>query len=53
LNSNKAAKINFKYFSESVKEQIFHWIKSDKREETRKNRIQRTILLAAQNKKPP
>ena len=52
LDSNRAAKSNFKIFSDSVKKQILYWIKSAKREETRKNRIEKIVLLAAENKKP-
>jgi uncharacterized protein YdeI (YjbR/CyaY-like superfamily) len=52
LGSNMAAKTNFETFSDSVKKQILYWIKSAKREATRKNRIEKTVKLAAQNEKP-
>jgi uncharacterized protein YdeI (YjbR/CyaY-like superfamily) len=52
LNSNNAAKNNFDKFGDSVKKQILYWIKSAKRETTRKDRIEKVVLLAAENKKP-
>jgi uncharacterized protein YdeI (YjbR/CyaY-like superfamily) len=52
LNSNNAAKNNFDKLGDSVKKQILYWIKSAKRETTRKDRIEKVVLLAAENKKP-
>ncbi len=52
LDSNVSAKNNFESFSDSIKKQILYWIKSAKRETTRKNRIEKAVMLAAENKKP-
>lgn len=52
LESNKAAKANFEIFGDSIKKQILYWIKSAKRETTRKNRIEKVVELAAENKNP-
>lgn len=52
LDSNKAAKINFEVFTDSVKKQILYWIKTAKRDTTRKNRIEKVVSLAAENKTP-
>lgn len=52
LDSNKAAKRNFDTFSESIKKQILYWIKTAKRHQTRKNRIEKTVKLAVKNKNP-
>jgi len=52
LDSNEAAKRNFETFTDSVKKQILYWIKSAKRETTRKNRIKKPVMLAALNEKP-
>lgn len=52
LDSNAPAKTNFENFSDLVKKQILYWIKSAKREDTRKNRIEVAVELAAENKKP-
>ncbi|MGZ7108239.1 MAG: YdeI/OmpD-associated family protein [Methanobacterium sp.] len=53
LNSNDIAKNNFEAFGASSKKQILYWIKSAKRDVTRKNRIEKTLELAARNEKPP
>lgn len=52
LDFNEAAKNNFELFGDSVKKQILYWIKSAKRETTRKNRIEKVVELAAENKNP-
>jgi uncharacterized protein YdeI (YjbR/CyaY-like superfamily) len=52
LDSNEAAKNNFETFNNSVKKQVLYWIKSAKRETTKKNRIKKTVKLAAKNEKP-
>jgi uncharacterized protein YdeI (YjbR/CyaY-like superfamily) len=52
LDSNETAKNNFEAFGNSIKKQILYWIKSAKREVTRKNRIDKTVALAAENKNP-
>ncbi|MGB9936266.1 MAG: YdeI/OmpD-associated family protein [Methanobacterium sp.] len=52
LDSNDTARTNFNAFNDSVKKQILYWIKTAKREDTRKNRIQKTVLRAADNKSP-
>ncbi|MGB9977740.1 YdeI/OmpD-associated family protein [Methanobacterium sp.] len=52
LNKNSSAKTNFETYSDSVKKQILFWIKSAKRPETRMKRIEKAVILAAENKKP-
>ena len=52
LTKNTSAKTNFETFSDSVKRQILFWIKSAKRSETRIKRIEKVVMLAAENKKP-
>ncbi|MBI5679351.1 MAG: YdeI/OmpD-associated family protein [Methanobacterium sp.] len=52
LNANELAKKHFEAFSDSVKKQILYWIKTAKRPQTRKNRIEKTVILAAENKTP-
>ncbi|HML05119.1 MAG TPA: YdeI/OmpD-associated family protein [Methanobacterium sp.] len=52
LDFNESVKTNFEAYSISVKKQILYWIKSAKREATRKNRIEKVVELAAENKKP-
>ncbi len=52
LDSNVIAKNNFEAFGDSSKKQILYWIKTAKREITRKNRIEKVVILAAENKKP-
>ena len=52
FNTNMKAKINFDEFTKSNKKQILYWIKSAKREGTRRNRIEKTVKLAAENKMP-
>lgn len=52
LASNVTAENNFEAFSDSIKKQILYWIKSAKRKVTRKNRIEKIVVLAAENEKP-
>lgn len=52
LDSNDAAQNNFLKFSDSAKKQILYWIKTAKRENTRKNRIEKVVSHAAENKAP-
>lgn len=52
LNANSPAKENFKAFSDSIKKQILYWIKTAKRPQTRKNRIEKVVMLAVENKNP-
>lgn len=48
---NKTAEKNFNAFTASVKKAILQWLNSAKREETRKARIEKTISMAAKNKR--
>jgi len=43
---------NFEVFRDSVKKQILYWIKTAKRSQTRKNRIEKTVMFAAGDKNP-
>jgi uncharacterized protein YdeI (YjbR/CyaY-like superfamily) len=52
LASNKKAHGNFMAFSDSSKKIILQWIRDAKRPETRKRRIDKTVELAGENKKP-
>ena len=52
LASNELARENFEAYNESIKKQILYWIKTAKREVTRKNRIEKVVSLAAENKTP-
>ena len=49
---NGDAQKNFDAFSDSIKKQVLFWIKNAKRTETRQKRIEKTVELAAENKKP-
>jgi uncharacterized protein YdeI (YjbR/CyaY-like superfamily) len=49
LAANEVARQHFDAFSNSSKKRILWWIESAKRPETRQNRIQETVTLAAQN----
>lgn len=49
---NARAYDNFERFSPSAKRMILLWIKSARRPETRLKRIEETVRLAAENKKP-
>ncbi len=51
LNRNKRGKRNFEAFNASSKKVILLWIKTAKRDETRKKRISETVRLAAKNLK--
>ncbi len=48
---NNGAKKNFEAFSDSVKRSILSWIFSAKRDETRAARIEKTVAMAARNKR--
>ena len=48
---DKAAKKNFESFTDSVKRAILSWVFSAKRDETRAARIEKTIAMAAKNKR--
>ena len=52
LEENTTAKANFEAFSNSSKKQIFYWIVSAKRKDTRLQRIKKTVELSSENKKP-
>lgn len=52
LNQNKQAKQHFEAFKDSIKKQILYWIKTAKRSRTRKNRIEKVVALAMENKNP-
>lgn len=51
MQKNKRAKRNFEAFNASAKKVILFWIKTAKRDETRRNRISETVRLAAKNLK--
>jgi uncharacterized protein YdeI (YjbR/CyaY-like superfamily) len=51
FSGNRAAAENFSAFPASVKKAILYWIGSAKREETRKARIEKTVSMAARNKR--
>jgi uncharacterized protein YdeI (YjbR/CyaY-like superfamily) len=51
LVANEAANTYFEAFSPSAKKGILWWIKSAKRPETRAQRVEETVRLAAQNKR--
>lgn len=52
LADNQKAYDNFMAFSSSSKKIIVYWIEEAKRTETRKKRIEKTVSLAEENKKP-
>ncbi len=52
LTKNKKAKSNFENFPQFARKQFLYWINSAKRPETRKQRIQLLVRMAAANKKP-
>ncbi len=52
LATNETAKQNFEKFSRSDKRNILQWITLAKRAETKLARINETVNLAAENKKP-
>lgn len=49
LAGNRKAQAYFEAFPPSVKKGILDWIRSAKKEETRKKRIEETVRLAAEN----
>jgi uncharacterized protein YdeI (YjbR/CyaY-like superfamily) len=49
LATNETARVNFEAFSNSSRKLILRWIYSAKRPETRANRIEETVTMAAQN----
>ena len=51
LDENPAARANFEKFPASYKKQIFYWIASAKREETRQRRIREAVEQAARNER--
>jgi uncharacterized protein YdeI (YjbR/CyaY-like superfamily) len=51
FEANKIAAKNFAAFSDAVKRVILSWIFSAKRDETRAARIEKTVAMAAQNKR--
>ena len=52
LKKNEIAWKNFKKYSNSTKFQYIYWIKSAKKDETRRKRIIDVVKKAAQNIKP-
>ncbi|MBD1844102.1 YdeI/OmpD-associated family protein [Cyanobacteria bacterium FACHB-63] len=52
LEQETLAKQNFQAFSNSTKKVILYWIETAKRPETRRTRIEKTRLAAAQNRSP-
>lgn len=52
LEANQTANSYFERFSNSAKKNIFFWIESAKRSQTRAKRIEQTVIAAAQNQKP-
>ena len=52
LKREKVAYDNFNNISKSHKIMYAHWINSAKKEETRKRRIKKAVLLLKENKKP-
>ena len=53
LDAHAGAKDNFDAFPDAVQRFALRWIKLAKKPETRANRVQKTAVLAAQNKKVP
>ena len=51
LASNQTAQRNFEAWSDSVKKNILQWILSAKRDQTRRDRIEKTVRMAAANKR--
>ncbi len=51
FEANKIAARNFAAFSDAVKRSILFWVGSAKRDETRAARIEKTVAMAAKNKK--
>jgi uncharacterized protein YdeI (YjbR/CyaY-like superfamily) len=51
FEANEIAARNFAAFSDAVKRNILFWIGNAKRDETRAARIEKTVAMAAQNKR--
>jgi uncharacterized protein YdeI (YjbR/CyaY-like superfamily) len=51
LQANPAAQQYFEAFPRSVKRAILEWISHAKKAETRANRVEETVRLAAENKR--
>jgi uncharacterized protein YdeI (YjbR/CyaY-like superfamily) len=51
LEANPVAQQRFEAFGSSYKKQVLYWIKSSKRPETRKKRIEQAVALAAEGRK--
>ncbi len=51
FEANKIAAQNFAVFSDAVKRNILFWVGSAKRDATRAARIEKTVAMAAKNKK--
>lgn len=49
FDANKTAETNFHNFTEGVKKAILQWLNSAKREETRKARIEKLVMMAEKN----
>ncbi len=52
LAANDSARKNFDHLAPSYKKQFIYWIMDAKREETHRKRIEETVRLAQENKKP-
>jgi uncharacterized protein YdeI (YjbR/CyaY-like superfamily) len=52
LAENPAAQAHFEAFTVSAKKMILQWVKTAKRDETRRRRIAETVRLAAENRRP-
>jgi uncharacterized protein YdeI (YjbR/CyaY-like superfamily) len=52
LELNETANKHFAAFNKSTKKSILQWIQNAKRPETRSNRIEKTVISAAQNCNP-
>ena len=51
LAGNRLAQANFERFPASQKKQLIYWITSAKTEKTRQSRIEKTVEMAAANKR--
>lgn len=52
LKSNKVAQKNWESFPPSLKQQFAYWITGAKRDDTRNNRIRKTVEMAERNERP-
>jgi uncharacterized protein YdeI (YjbR/CyaY-like superfamily) len=52
LKSNKKAQKNWESFPPSLKQQFVYWITGAKRDDTRRNRIRKTVEMAERNERP-